>query len=314
MGMTSRFLFTLALAGAVAGAVTSEPLAASEPSDCDGSGTIGHFDTERDLLVANYDSKPDVDDLQAVAAAGSVLKHPDFACVDFMATAGAYGQQTGTFLPAGELFSLAFGDRWLDAHSDRDGTVDRMAVRMRETIAAGGKVWVAEAGQSDMTAAAVGQLPEEMWRSVNIVQHSYWNESMTSADAMNLLVYNTTYHRVQDGNFAGNGTPAYNTKDGSHWDALLSDARIGPIWTEAKRLSELHNPVAEYVNPAVAAGGLDFSDTVELAYIFGFDDMPGVGEFVERFATDGAGHAGAGGVAASATFERSERSDTRNAK
>lgn len=252
--------------------------------NCAAAPMIGLFDPHTDLLVANYDSKPDVDDLQAVAGLGSVLAHPDFACVDYVATAGAYGVQGGEFLPAGALFDLAFGEGWLDAHMGREATVAELASRMRETISAGGEVWVAEAGQSDVTAAAVQTLPQAMWRRVHVVQHSFWNESQTSEDAINFVVYNTTYHRVQDGNFAGNGSPAFNSRDGSHWAVLLADPRIGPVWTEAKRLSDLHNPVAAYVNPAVAAGGLDFSDTVEIAYIFGFGDMAGVGDFVERFA------------------------------
>ena len=251
---------------------------------CATSGKIGLFDPSRDLLVANYDSRPDVDDLQAVADLGSVLKHPDFACVEYIATSGAYGSQGGKFLVAPELFTLAFGDRWLDAHGARNRTIATLAERMQATIAAGGKVWVAEAGQSDVTAAAVEMLPREMWTGVHVVQHSYWNETMTSKEAMQTVVYNTRYHRIQDGNFPDNGSPAFNTKDGSHWQPLLSDREIGPIWAEAKRLSDLHNPVADYVNPAVAAGGLDFSDTVEVAYIFGFDDMYGVGDFVTRFA------------------------------
>ena len=258
--------------------------ASTGSSMCEKAGRIGLFDPARDLLVANYDSKPDVDDLQAVAGLGSVLKDSASSCVDYLATAGAYGSQGGQFLPAAELFTLAFGDRWQDAHANREGAIATLAARMRETIAAGGRVWVAEAGQSDVTATAVERLPKDMWTSVHVVQHSYWNESQSSDEAMQTVVYNTRYHRIQDGNFPDNGSPAFNTKDGSHWQALLSDPRIGPIWTEAKRLSDYHNSKAAYVNPAVAAGGLDFSDTVEIAYIFGFDDMAGVGEFVDRFA------------------------------
>lgn len=272
---------TLALA---APACATTPAPDSTTMDCTTAPKIGLFDSSRDLLIANFDSKPDVDDLQAVAGLGSVLADPEFACVDFVATSGAYGKQTGTFLQAADLFTLAFGDRWLNAHDDRAGTVAELARRMRETIAGGGKVWVAEAGQSDVTAAAVKMLPENMWTSVNVVQHSYWNETQSSDDAMQVVVYNTRYHRVQDGNFPDNGSPAFNTKDGSYWEALLSDPQVGPIWAEAKRLSDQYNPKADYVNPAVAAGGLDFSDTVEIAYIFGFDDMDGVGDFVERFA------------------------------
>lgn len=252
-------------------------------SDCSAPGVIGRFDPAKDLLVANYDSKPDVDDLQAVAGLGTVLTHPDFACVDFIAAHGAYGIQSGNFLPAADLFTLAFDDKWIDAHADRNAAIETLAARMEKTLKDGGKVWVAEAGQSDVTAEAVKRLPKETWSGVNIVQHSYWNETQTSPDAMNTLVYNVSYHRIQDGNFPDNGTPAFNTDDGSHWEVLLADPKVGALWTEAKRLSELHNPVAEYVNPAVEKGGLDFSDTVEIAYIFGFEDMEGVGEFVERF-------------------------------
>ena len=263
------------------------PLAFSRSgAECTNTQKIGLFDPAFDLLVANYDSKPDVDDLQAVAALGSVLKHPDFSCVDYIATSGAYGSQGGEYLVAPELFNLAFGDKWLDAHLQRGQAIDTLARRMRATIEAGGRVWVAEAGQSDVTAAAVEKLPKPMWTSVNVVQHSYWNETMSSKEAMQTVVYNTRYHRVQDGNFPDNGSPAFNTDDGSHWAALLADPLVGPIWAEAKRLSDYHNPKAAYVNPAVAAGGLDFSDTVEIAYIFGFDEMGGVGDFVERFAAN----------------------------
>ena len=282
--MIARTLTLAAACVALAACSATPPVRSA--STCSALQKIGLFDTSRDLLVANYDSKPDVDDLQAVAGLGSVLKHPDFACVDYIATSGAYGSQGGEFLVAPELFTLAFGDRWLDAHGARSATIDTLARRMRDTIAGGGRVWVAEAGQSDVTAAAVEKLPRDMWTSVHVVQHSYWNETMTSKEAMQTVVYNTRYHRVQDGNFPDNGSPAFNTKDGSHWAALLGDPVVGPIWAEAKRLSDYHNPKAAYVNPAVAAGGLDFSDTVEIAYIFGFDDMAGVGDFVERFASN----------------------------
>jgi hypothetical protein len=288
--MNRRTITTAALGILAAGVIVpAQPASAGHPAredaaDCSAPRIIGLFDTAKDLLVANYDSKPDVDDLQAVAGLGSVLKHPDFACVDYIATAGAYGSQGGAFLPAAELFTLAFTDQWQDAHADREGAIATLAERMQATIAKGGRVWVAEAGQSDVTAMAVERLPKPMWTSVHVVQHSYWNESMTSAEAMQTVVYNTRYHRIQDGNFPDNGSPAFNTDDASHWARLLADPVIGPVWAEAKRLSDLHNPVAAYVNPAVAKGGLDFSDTVEIAYIFGFDDMTGVGDFVERFA------------------------------
>jgi len=280
-------LATIAAMGVLLAGCQGEPVtqAVSQTEQpCETATMIGKFDPAKDLLIANYDSKPDVDDLQAVAAFASVLKDPAYSCIDYVATHGAYGMQDGAFLPAADLFTLAFGENWLDAHADRERAVAALTQRMGATIEGGGQVWVAEAGQSDITAAAVERLSEEAWLSVNIVQHSYWNESQTSPDAMNTLVYNTRYHRIADGNFPQNGTPAFNTDEMEPWAALLASESIGPVWTEAKRLSEKHNPVAKYVNPAVEAGGLDFSDTVEIAYILGFDDMETVADFADRFA------------------------------
>lgn len=257
----------------------------SESTSCEKNAQIGRFTPATDLLIANFDSKPDVDDLQAVAGLGTVLADPEFTCVKFVATAGAYGTQGGKFIPAGHLFDLAFGkENWLDAHLQRDRTVGELARRARETIASGGLVWVTEAGQSDVTASMLEQIPDTMRFSVHVVQHSDWNETVTSADAFRFVREQTRYHRIPDGNFPDNGSPAFNTRESAYWVTLLNDPRIGPIWTEAKRLSDLHNPKADYVNPAVAAGGMDFSDTVEVSYVFGFDDMYGVADFVERFA------------------------------
>ncbi|MCK0129517.1 hypothetical protein [Erythrobacter sp. F6033] len=264
-------------------AIAHDHAAPSAPS-CDDAPMIGKFDPNRDLLIANYDSKPDVDDLQSVAGLGTMLADPAFACVRFIATAGAYGTQDGEFIPASKLFDLAFGKNWVDAHADRDAAVARLTKEARATLEAGGNVWITEAGQSDVSAAFIRGLPEEMWGNVHLVQHSDWNESTTSEVDIYFVRRKVRYHRISDGNFAGNGTPSFNTNDGSHWPALLGDPVIGPIWKEAKRLSDLHNPTAAYVNPAVSAGGLDFSDTVEPAYVFGYEGMAGVGDFVERFA------------------------------
>ncbi|MBV7258829.1 hypothetical protein [Erythrobacter crassostreae] len=257
---------------------------APDAVSCDEAPMIGKFDPTRDLLIANYDSKPDVDDLQAVAGLGTMLADPAFACVRFIATAGAYGTQGGEFIPAAKLFNLAFGKNWVDAHGDRDAAVARLTKEARAALEAGGRVWITEAGQSDVSAAAIRGLREEMWGNVHLVQHSDWNEKTTSEADIYFVRRKVRYHRISDGNFAGNGTPSFATDEAYHWPALLNDPVIGPIWIEAKRLSDLHNPTAAYVNPAVSAGGLDFSDTVEPAYVFGYEGMAGVGDFVERFA------------------------------
>lgn len=257
-----------------------------DADDCTAAAMIGRFDPSRDLLVANYDSKPDVDDLQAVAALGTILRDPRFACVDYIATHGAYGTQTGKFLPAAKLFDLAFGNQWVDAHADRELAVSRLVGRVTAALSQGGTIWVTEAGQSDVTAAVLRRVPEAARSQVHVIQHSDWNESVTSAEALAFVKAEAQYHKIADGNFPDNGTPAFNTNDGSAWPRLTGHPTHGAAWTEARRLSLRHNPVAEYVNPAVEAGGLDFSDTVEAAWLFGFEDMAGVDDFVARFAVD----------------------------
>ena len=290
---TSKLAPAIALSMALAAALSPAALSAHPHSDeeavdpCADAEMIGRFDPSKDLLIANYDSKPDVDDLQSVAGLGSVLAHPDFACVNYIATAGAYGTQDGEFIHAPVLFNLAFGDRWVDAHADRDAAVDRLREEALATLQTGGKVWITEAGQSDVSAAMVRGLPEELWGNVHLVQHSDWNEATTSEADIYFVRRKVRYHRISDGNFPGNGSPSFNTHSPEHWPALLNDPTIGAIWVEAKRLSDLHNPTAAYVNPAVSDGGLDFSDTVEPSYVFGFDDMADVGDFVARFARGG---------------------------
>jgi hypothetical protein len=51
------------------------------------------FNTNTDLLIAQFDSKPDTDDIHAQAALGCMLAHPSLAGVKYYAVAGAYGDQ-----------------------------------------------------------------------------------------------------------------------------------------------------------------------------------------------------------------------------
>ncbi len=101
------------------------------------------------------------------------------------AVASVYGVQTGLYVRAEGLFDLAFGDDWSDAHADRDAALDRVTGAAAATLDSGGTVWVAEAGQSDFTAAVVRQLAEkvpadELNSRVVVVQHAEWNEEVTT--------------------------------------------------------------------------------------------------------------------------------------
>lgn len=238
----------------------------------------GRFNVARDLLVVNYDIKPDVDDIHSAAAFATFATRFQ-TCFNFVVVVGTHGTQGGEFVAASGLFDQAFGRRWLNAHNRRTESVYALAKRMQATLRAGGHVWVAEGGQSDFTADVVAQLAEtkglkqRLRNQVHVVQHSDWNEQTTTPAKLAFVKNETDYRRIADGNVPNNGTPDFAVEDPSWWPQLLRDTKVGGIWTEAKSVADRANPTAVYVNPTVAKGGLDFSDTVEVAYIFGFEGM-----------------------------------------
>jgi len=90
---------------------------------------MGRFDVQRDLYLAHFDLKTDVDDVHSAAAVATMLADPRFAEVRYHAVAGAYGTQEGLYVPANEVFDRAFGEHWSDAHADFASTPQ---VRMAE--------------------------------------------------------------------------------------------------------------------------------------------------------------------------------------
>lgn len=264
-----------------------EPVSPAQPA----STTLGLFDPTKDLLISNFDSKPDVDDLHAIAALSTVLRSAPFDQVQSIAVAGAYGTQGGEYIEAPHLFQLAFGDAWLDAHNQRELTITALADRVIQTLDAGGAVWVQDAGQSDVSSDTVKQVaarrPDlETKSTYHVIQHSDWNESVTDPEKLQTLKYLADYRRIPDGNALGNGSPGYVSEDTALWLPILAHPDFGAVWTEAKTIADTRNPDAAYINPAVAKGGLDFSDTAEVAYILGFDKMVGVEAFIATFFDD----------------------------
>ncbi|WP_041522128.1 hypothetical protein [Gilvimarinus agarilyticus] len=249
----------------------------------------GLFNQEQDLLIANFDSKPDPDDLQAVAALGTMLQHESLSNVNYLAVAGAYGVQDGSYIPSPKLFKLAFGKRWVDAHGDREAAVQAASELAQKTLQQGGDVWLQEAGQSDFSAALVksirAALPKlNSKQRIHTVQHSTWNENATTPEDLLYVREYTDYSKIPDGNGGGNGTPSFNNKDGQWWSRLAEHKALAPLWIEAKRLSDENNGHAGYDNPTIAVGGFDFSDTVEATWIFGFNQLETTDDFFKKFA------------------------------
>lgn len=271
-----RSVLTLVLAITASGALWAD-------------AAIGNFNPERDLFIPQFDSKTDVDDVHSVAGVATMLKAPQLADVNYHAVAGAYGIQEGLYVPSPELFKLAFGTSWSDAHQDHEQAVEEVAQRVSETLLNGGHVWVAEAGQSDFTADWLQQVREshpsiETSMYVHVVQHSDWNGSVTSPDKLAYVRQYANYHKIADGNDIGNGTPGFKAESDQLWAQAMGSDRVGNIWRMARSIADQYNGAEErYNNETIAAGGMDFSDVSESCWIFGYEGLHDAEAFFQEF-------------------------------
>ena len=174
------------------------------------------FNTDKDLLLANFDFKPDEDDIMAAAALASMLKHPDLEEVDYYAVAGAYGiQDKFTYITTATpgFFNTLFGKenkKWTDAHVNWEASIKRVKKKVKKVLDSEGRVFVQEAGQSDFLYDVLQQLLKEgmalttVQKNVIVVQHSKWNEKHTTVSKLNWVRDHTTYQKINDGNTGGN--------------------------------------------------------------------------------------------------------------
>ncbi len=255
------------------------------------TGFLGQFDARRDLLLPQFDLKTDVDDVHSIAAVATMLADPRFAKVQYHAVAGAYGTQGGAYVPANDVLGLAFGERWSDAHADYEGALEKVASLVVATIHRGGRVWIADGGQSDFSAAVVrataSALPDaDLKDRIHIVQHADWNEEVTTPADLSFVKDAASYHKIPDGNAEGNGTPGFRSDKAINWQQHVSDPRLRSLWEAAIATANTYNGAKDrYLNESIRNGGLDFSDTVETAWIFGFDHLDDGHDFFREFAT-----------------------------
>ncbi len=244
---------------------------------------------ENDLLLLHYDCKTDVDDLHSAAAFITLKRYQDYASLSYHAVAGTYGIQEGLYVPPESLFELAFGSNWSDAHANFELAADEVSLIAKRTLDLGGNVWIAEAGQSDFSAEVVKRLevllPDvNLKERVHVVQHSDWNEEVTSPEALEYVQKFTSYHKIPDGNAVGNGSPGFRSPDYRFKSSQVSDPQIKKVWKRAIRTGKKYNArEGRYNNEAIAAGGLDFSDMSEVCWILGLEDIQDTREFFERF-------------------------------
>ena len=252
---------------------------------------LGRFDLQLDLFLAHFDLKTDVDDIHSVAATATLLNDPRFGGVNYHAVAGAYGIQEGLYVPANKLFELAFEGRWSDAHTDFSNALDEVSKKAVATLNQEGTIWIAEAGQSDFSAALVrkiqGDLPDlNVKERIHIVQHADWNEEVTTPDDLAFLKKTVTYHKIPDGNAKGNGTPGFRSDEHINWKDNVGDAKLIKIWEKAIDIANTYNgSEGRYLNESIQKGGLDFSDVAESVWIFGFGDLVDANDFFSEFST-----------------------------
>ncbi len=252
---------------------------------------IGKFRVDKDLLLAHFDCKTDVDDLLSVAGVATILSNPRFSDVRYHVVAGAYGIQDGLYVPANELFDTAFGSNWSDAHKNFEKALKEETAIVMKTLEKGGNIWIAEAGQSDFTAALIRNIRKtqpsvETIKRIHVVQHSDWNESVTAPDDLNYVKENSSYNKIPDGNVIGNGSPGLKTDEILNLKKYISDPKVLHIWNMAIEIANRYNGKDNrYKNPAIAKGGLDFSDVAEMCWIFGFNNIVDVKQFFKEFSS-----------------------------
>ena len=251
-----------------------------------------NFNLKTDLLIANYDCKTDVDDLHSIAAFATVLAQPKYKKLKYHAVAGTYGTQEGLYVPPNDLFARAFDKNWSDAHANFRQSVYTVRDLAIKVLLKKGHVWIAEAGQSDFSAAVIQHIDMklndfEALSRIHIVQHSDWNEEVTDPKSLRYARDNSDYRKIADGNAVGNGTPGFRSESAIDWMSRVQDSDLRSVWELAISLGNQYNgKEGRYNNEAIAQGGLDFSDTSEIMYILGYGDLKDANEFFETFKTD----------------------------
>lgn len=247
------------------------------------------FDYDNDLLLGHFDCKTDVDDLHSVAAFSTLLSHPDYAPINYHAVAGTYGVQEGLYVPANELFQLAFGSNWTDAHAGFDKAVSKVLQLSLGVIKEGGDIWIAEAGQSDFSSALVRAIQNKLpnlntQQRIHIVQHSTWNESVTTPEDLQFVKDHTDYRKIPDGNATENGSPGFNSANFNHWKSKIKNSETRKLWEAAVTVGNKYNGKdGRYLNKSISLGGLDFSDVSETCWILGLEQIRDTEEFFELF-------------------------------
>ena len=265
------------VSGSAPSVATQTPTAAAPPASVTPTIQNNSFDRNRDLVAIHFDHAPDRDDGHAAVAA---LMVRDRLGLNVQVVAGAHGvHNRDRYDPESErLMSTVWGSEWLNAHSNRAGSISAAVNRWTAVLAAGGSVWVAEGGQSDFTAAVVRTIRSNhsefnTSQRIHVIQHSDWNEVHALAADLNYVRNNTRYVKIADGN-----------DPNSTADFRFESHNNGGFVSRAQS-SRYSNEWAAAFNYLTPGDKLDFSDTVELMHIVGLGTnvIRDVNEFGDYF-------------------------------
>lgn len=247
---------------------------------------FGRFDIEKDLLLIHNDLFHDIDNVFHVAGDGTILRDERLRNVNFFATCGAMGRQTpenteNIYLPVPHLMDLAFGDNWTDCYSDWNGSVNQVASKVENTLRNGGKVWIADGGPSDFSAAVARKVkqnyPDANLKNIHVVQHHPVNEMSATPSEWEYVMNQCSYHYIDVGNDLGADNVIMNSRLDSAeetaivWSKVKNDPKIKDIWIETEKQSEHYHTLDGTFHPR-SRGKFVFSDTICLAWILGFTE------------------------------------------
>lgn len=251
----------------------------------DNTAKVGRFNVEKDILLVQLDCKTDVDDIHTAAALATMMYNSEFSKINYHVVTGTYGIQGGEYVPPNSLLELAFENNWTDAHENFDDALKQTKVLVKTTLENGGDIWIAEAGQSDFSAELIKAIQSDLndintTQRIHIVQHGAWNEENTLPSNLAFVKGNADYNRIPDGNAVGNGSPGFVSHEYTEWRSKIKDPKLLEIWQHSIEVANKYNgKEGRYNNPAIADGGLDFSDLAEVCWIFGLEDIKDVEHF-----------------------------------
>ncbi len=255
----------------------------------DNTSKIGRFDVGKDLLLVQLDCKTDVDDIHTAAGLATLMSNSKFSKVNYHIVTGTYGIQGGKYAPPNPLLDLAFENNWTDAHENFDDALKETKVLVKAILENGGDIWIAEAGQSDFSAELIKAIQSDLndintSQRIHIVQHSAWNEENTSPSNLAFVKENSDYKKIPDGNAVGNGSPGFASHEYTEWRSKIKESKLLETWQLAIDIANKYNGKdGRYNNPAIADGGLDFSDLAEVCWIFGLEDIKDVEHFFNLY-------------------------------